>query len=382
MALIVPVICFGQSGGGLADDIKSLHSVLDQLYTDMLPLCSDLIGVGRGIAGFAAMWYIASRIWKHIINAEPIDFYPLFRPFVLGFAILIFPSVIAMINGVMKPTITGTAAMVEDSNKAIAELLKQKEEAIKKTIYWQMYVGQSGEGNYDKWYKYSFDEDVSEEGWMEGIGNSVRFAVAKFSYNFKNSIKEFIATVLKVLFEAAALCINTIRTFILIVLAILGPLVFGLAVFDGFQHTLVVWLARYINIFLWLPVANIFGRIIGMIQENMLKVDIAQIQQSGDTFFSSTDMAYMVFMIIGIVGYFTVPAIANYIVQAGGSNAMLYKVTSMTTTGGMMAASGGASMLGSATGTVSGQASAALSSLGTYDNTSTGHLKNKLKGNS
>ena len=39
------------------------------------------------------------------------------------------------------------------------------------------------------------------------------------------------------LFEAAALCINTIRTFYLIVLAILGPLVFGIAVFDGFQHT-------------------------------------------------------------------------------------------------------------------------------------------------
>ena len=51
------------------------------------------------------------------------------------------------------------------------------------------------------------------------------------------------------------LCINTLRTFSLIVLAILGPLVFGLAVFDGFGHTLTVWLARYINVFLWLPVA-------------------------------------------------------------------------------------------------------------------------------
>jgi len=55
--------------------------------------------------------------------------------------------------------------------------------------------------------------------------------------------------VLQVVFEAAALCINTIRTFYLIVLAILGPLVLGLSVFDGFQHILNTWLAKYINVF-------------------------------------------------------------------------------------------------------------------------------------
>ena len=112
--------------GGFADEIKSLHTVLENLYTEMLPMCSKLIGVGRGIAGFAATWYIASRVWRHIANAEPIDFYPLFRPFVLGFAVIIFPSVIAMINGVMQPTVSGTAAMMVDSDKAIAVLLQKK----------------------------------------------------------------------------------------------------------------------------------------------------------------------------------------------------------------------------------------------------------------
>lgn len=331
VGLIIPNICFGEGGGGIANSIRSLHAVLDQLYKDMLPLCGDLIGVGRAIAGFAATWYIAARVWRHIANAEPVDFYPLFRPFVLGFAILIFPSVIALINGVMKPAVTGTEAMVKNSDSAIATLLKQKEEAIRKTIYWQMYVGVSGDGEYDKWYKYTYNEDVSEENWFEGIGNSVQFAFAKFYYGFKNSIKEFISSVLKVLFEAAALCVNTIRTFYLIILAVLGPLVFGLAVFDGLQNTLTSWLARYINVFLWLPVANIFGAVIGKIQENMLKVDIGQIEQTGDTFFSSTDMAYMVFMVIGIVGYFTVPSIANHIVQAGGGNGFLHKVTNLTT---------------------------------------------------
>jgi conjugative transposon TraJ protein len=215
------------------------------------------LAVGRGIAGFAATWYIASRVWGHIARAEPVDFYPLFRPFVLGFAVLIFPSVIAMINGVMKPTVTSTAAMVKDSDKAIEQLLAMKEDAIKKTAYWQMYVGTSGAGDRDKWYKYHYGDE--SEGVFKGIGNDIKFSMAKASYSFRNAIKQWMSEILKILFEAAALCINTIRTFYLIVLAILGPLVFAIAVFDGFQHTLTVWIARYLNVFLWLPVANILA---------------------------------------------------------------------------------------------------------------------------
>ena len=106
----------------------------------------------------------------------------------------------------------------------------------------------------------------------------------------------------------------------MLLLAIIGPLVFGLSVFDGLQHTLKHWLARYINVFLWLPVANLFGAIIGQIQQNMLKIDIAQIGTSGDTFFSSTDAAYLIFLIIGIIGYTTVPGVANQIIWVSGDS--------------------------------------------------------------
>ena len=122
-------------------EIHSLQSVLDQLYYEMLPLCSQLVAVGRGLAGFAALWYISSRVWRHLSNAEPIDFYPLLRPFALGLCVMMFPYVLAVINGILQPTVTGTAAMVNGSNNAIAYLLKLKEEAIKKTPAWQMYVG-------------------------------------------------------------------------------------------------------------------------------------------------------------------------------------------------------------------------------------------------
>lgn len=378
IVMLLPALAQAQSG--LGDKIRSLQDVLAQLYDDMMPLCSQLISAGRGIAGFAATWYIASRVWGHIARAEPVDFYPLFRPFVIGFAVIIFPSVIAMINGVMQPTVTGTAAMVKNSDQAVAELLKRKEEAIKKTTYWQMYVGPSGSGDRDKWYKYNYAD--KSEGLFESIGNDVKFAFAKASYNFRNAIKQWMSEILKILFEAAALCINTIRTFYLIVLAILGPLVFGIAVFDGFQHTLTVWIARYLNIFLWLPVANIFGGIMGKIQENMLKEDLQQIASNGDTFFSTSDTAYLIFMVIGIVGYFTVPSVANYIIHAGGGNTLLYKVTNMMNTSGSSVMKTGSSASTSMVKDMYGNTAAEIRSGMAEGKATSNYFKDKLKGGS
>jgi conjugative transposon TraJ protein len=364
---IFPGMMFAQSG--VASDIKGLQSVLDTIYDQMLPLCSSLIGVGRGLAGFAATWYIAVRVWRHIANAEPIDFFPLFRPFVIGFCVLIFPSVIAMINGVMQPTVTATNGMVTDSDQAIATLLAQKQQAVQNSDFYKMYIGTDGNGDRDKWYQYTHPDDPtgSNEGVFESVGNDIKFAMAKMSYNFRNAIKEWMSEMLQIFYEAAGLCINTIRTFYLIVLAILGPLVFGLSVFDGFHHTLTVWLARYINIFLWLPVANIFGSIIGKIQQNMIQLDINQIQANGDTYFSSTDTGYLIFLIIGIVGYFTIPSVANYIVNAGGGNTLLYKVSNMFSSSARTVVSTAGSGLGVVTDAISSGASSVTDSIAKQD---------------
>jgi conjugative transposon TraJ protein len=202
--------------------------------------------------------------------------------------------------------------------------------------------------------------------------------MAKASYNFRNSIKQWMSEILHVLYAAAALCINTIRTFYLIVLAILGPIVFGFSVFDGLTHTLTIWIARYINVFLWLPVANIFGSIIGKIQENMLKMDIQQVNQYGDTFFNSSDTAYLIFMIIGIVGYFTVPSVASYIVHASGANALLYKTTSLVSGGAQTAVS---KTTGGATSMVTPSTGDQVSRSSTSDQyRNNGYMHNKLSG--
>ena len=125
----------------------------------------------------------------------------------------------------------------------------------------------------------------------------------------------------------ASLVIDTIRTFYLIVLAILGPLVFAIASFDGFQASLAQWLTKYIGVYLWLPVADIFGAILARLQTLSLQKDLELMSTDPWYFINMDGTVYLVFLLIGICGYFTVPTVASWIVQAGGFNSYNNLVT-------------------------------------------------------
>ena len=90
----------------LAIDFTNLHEILQALYQDMMPLCEKLTGVAKGIAGLGALFYVAAKVWQAIARSEPIDVYPLLRPFAIGLCILFFPTfVIGTINTVLSPVV-------------------------------------------------------------------------------------------------------------------------------------------------------------------------------------------------------------------------------------------------------------------------------------
>ncbi len=55
----------------LAVEWTNLHQILRSLYADMLPLCSDMMGIAKGLAGLGALFFIAYRVWKSLAAAEP-----------------------------------------------------------------------------------------------------------------------------------------------------------------------------------------------------------------------------------------------------------------------------------------------------------------------
>ena len=75
-------------------NFDNLHQILQNLYNDMIPLCGDMIGVAKGLAGLGALFYVAYRVWQALSRAEPIDIFPLLRPFAIGLCIMFFPTIV------------------------------------------------------------------------------------------------------------------------------------------------------------------------------------------------------------------------------------------------------------------------------------------------
>jgi conjugative transposon TraJ protein len=95
-------------------DFDQFHQTLRMLYDQMMPLCSNMIGIAKGIAGLGALFYVAYRVWQSLSRAEPIDVYPLLRPFAIGLCIMFFPSVVlGTINSIMSPVVQGTNGMLQ-----------------------------------------------------------------------------------------------------------------------------------------------------------------------------------------------------------------------------------------------------------------------------
>jgi hypothetical protein len=71
---------------------------------------------------------------------------------------------------------------------------------------------------------------------------------------------------------------------------------------------------------LWLPISDLFLAVLSKIQELMLKQNIALLQDPNYIPDGSNGI-YIVLLIIGIIGYFTIPTVAGWIIQSGGAGA-------------------------------------------------------------
>ncbi|NDV69944.1 conjugative transposon protein TraJ [Dysgonomonas sp. 25] len=325
-------------------DVENIHQILRSLYGEMMPLCGNMAGVAKGIAGLGALFYVAYRVWQSLSRAEPIDVFPLLRPIIIGICIMFFPTIVLeTINSVLSPVVQGTNNMLQtqtfDMNKYREQKDRLEYEALK--------------NNPEK--AYLVDDDIFEARLKElgvtDVADKLGLYVQRGLYNAEKGIQEAMRNLLEILFQAAALVIDVIRTFFLIVLAILGPVAFGLSVWDGFQSTLSQWLVRYISVYLWLPVSDIFSCILAKLQILMLQNDIIEMTQNPSYAIDASNVVYIIFMIIGIIGYFTVPTVAGWIVQAGGGGAFSKNLNSAATKAGAYVAGG----LGASAGNIAGK---------------------------
>ena len=334
----------------LSVDFSNLHTILESLYNEMMPLCEDMLDVAKGLAGLGALFYVVVRVWQSLARAEPIDVYPLLRPFAIGICIMLFPTlVLGTMNTVLSPIVQGTHRMLEGQTMDMQQYREQKDRLEREAML----------RNPETAYLVSdeeFDRQLDELGWSpDAMATRMGMYMEVGMYNLEKNIRDAFRSLLELLFAAASLLIDTVRTFFLVVLSILGPIAFAFSVWDGFQSTLSQWFTRYISVYLWLPVSDLFSCMLAKIQVLMLQNDILELQNNPNYSLDNSNSVYVIFMLIGIIGYFTVPTVAGWIVQAGGAGNYIRNINRTATKAGGFAAGAAGYGLGNIGGRLRGK---------------------------
>ena len=325
-------------------DDSNLHEVLQNLYYDMLPLSSEMASIAKAVAGLGALLYIALQVWQALARAEPIDVYPMLRPFAIGLCIMFFPTIVlGTINTVLSPVVKGTHQMLEHQVVDLKGLQEKKDILERETMLRNPETAHLVSNE-------EFDKKLAELGWSPSdLAAMTGMYLEKWEYDFQKNLRDAFREILEMIFQAAALVIDTIRTFFLIVLSILGPIAFAISIWSGFESTLSQWFTRYISVYLWLPVADLFSAMLAKIQSLIIERDMLLLNDPN--FIPDTsNTVYAIFMIIGIVGYFTIPTVTGWIIQAGGAGNFMRNMNQTVMKAGNIATAGAGAVTGNIAG--------------------------------
>ena len=180
-------------------EFDNLHQILRSLYEQMMPLCGDMAGVAKGIAGLGALFYVAYRVWQSLARAEPIDVFPDAPSFCHRSVHHVLPDCGAgHVNSILSPVVQGTAKMLEaetlDMNRYREQKDKLEYEAMVRNPETAYLVSNE-----------EFDKQLEELGWSPSdMVTMAGMYIDRGMYNMKKSIRDFFREILELLFQAAA----------------------------------------------------------------------------------------------------------------------------------------------------------------------------------
>ena len=196
---------------------ENLHTILRVLYDDMMVLCYPMSQVAMAIAGIGALLYIAYRVWQSLAQAEPIDLFPLMRPFAIGICILFFPTlVLGSLNGILSPLVKATHSLMVGQTLDMEQWQERRER-----------LELEGREQMPPDSYYAEDEEMERELSELGVDDQTqqtldRMNEERSSWSVKGLIFKGLAWILELLFAAASVILDVLRTFYLVVLSPAG----------------------------------------------------------------------------------------------------------------------------------------------------------------
>ena len=303
-------------------NLSSLFSnhFAENLFNGCLEKLSGLTELCFFLCGMFALIYFGNLLMKTWAKGSPIDFHILIRPFVIGIVIMNFSLVYNLVDGILSPINAYTENLAVDKK----ELLKEKEKLEKvRTEFREKEAALEAEGT-------TFWSNI--------------FKVSSVTTFFEHLLDNCINLLLKsleyfasIIFGAIKLTLRVVSYAFRIILIVLGPFAFAMSVLPAFKSNWTSWLGKYINVCLFIPIANIMDVIINKLNVLLTQTHIEYYKEaisaltdsmsSVDSSLMSITISYIIFLIAFIILYLMIPNIASYIVSAGTMEGLMGGIT-------------------------------------------------------
>lgn len=289
------------------DFFQDLFVLKQQLLESVFP---QFQYVASSIGGIAATILITTVVLNAYINSCSIDWGLMLRPFCIAFVLSVFPVLIIQpLDSLAQATNKWMYGICKDSKSQKQQLKQQIRDKIASanTIALEDMVEVAG--NIDA------DNERIEQIFQEHESNDTFSNEISLNWTQRALIDTF-TWIVEQLTYVAQLFVSFMGVVYLLLLSLTGPITFALAIIPAFKTGITSWFARYIQIMLYMPLAQIFMFLMQKSQNIILESALA----TSDMVTYPT-LTMWCLNIVSIIGLFKIPTIAEWVVESSGGQA-------------------------------------------------------------
>lgn len=270
--------------------IKSL--MLEEIFPDFFNLAVGVGGITGGITIVITSY--------NVFFGKGFDLGLALRPFCILFIITMFPYII------LSPLDIIGQGLYKWMDKTCEQSGIEREN-LSKTL----------KDKIDRDEILEYDMENTDIAMIDGLYESTEKSNTETPSRFQRWIMDAMVYLVEIFSYVAQMFVSFLSVIYMIILSITGPLTFVLAIVPMFMSSLGSWLARYIQITLWIPISHIIVIIMNYFHIIILKNAI-----TGTEAITWPTSIMVCLSLVMTIALFKIPTLCEWIVESSGGAAI------------------------------------------------------------
>lgn len=225
--------------------MTTLSEQLNMLQETAQTYLQALILPAQLLCGLFAFVYIGAGLWSSWAQGKPIDFYRCLKPFALGLVIVFFTQVTSLLHVVVYPIDLATQQIATQLTTDYAQAQGSYQASINDVR------------NNMAAYERNHGQDLAT--------SEADSSLASQQLQTYHTTLQLLCNLLQMALTGVVLFIKVYVVVAQLILQLIGPFAFALALLPGFYGNVTKWLAHYLRILMYVPLCSLVSSLVAIL---------------------------------------------------------------------------------------------------------------------